>query len=322
MTADETFMQRCLQLAASGLGAVQPNPMVGAVIVHQGLIIGEGYHHAYGEAHAEVNAIASVKDPSLLSSSTLYVNLEPCSHYGKTPPCADAIIRHRIPRVVVGTQDYHSKVNGSGIRKLQEAGVEVVLPVCETACLELNRRFFTYHRKQRPYIILKWAQTQDGFMDIDRSDATQPHDYWITNPALKVITHQWRSEEDAILVGWNTMHNDHPQLTTRLYPGKDPKRFVMQRGDSLISELPYTPLPPDIPSALQILYEQKIQSVIIEGGRKTLERFINEDLWDEARVLVGDITFGKGLRAPALPAPPHRVETVNQNQILYVRRHL
>ena len=315
------LMRRCISLAKKSEGQVSPNPLVGAVIFDDNFrIIAEGRHEKYGENHAERNAVLNTKED--LKGKSIIVNLEPCSHFGKTPPCADAIIRHRIPRVVVGTQDYHSKVNGSGIRKLQDAGVEVVLPVCETACLELNRRFFTYHRKQRPYIILKWAQSQDGFMDIDRSDATQPHDYWITNPALKVITHQWRSEEDAILVGWNTMHNDHPQLTTRLYPGKDPKRFVMQRGDSLISELPYTPLPPDIPSAMQILYEQKIQSVIIEGGRKTLERFISEDLWDEARVLVGNITFGKGLWAPALPAPPHRIETVNQNQILYVRRHL
>ncbi|MBR4135206.1 MAG: bifunctional diaminohydroxyphosphoribosylaminopyrimidine deaminase/5-amino-6-(5-phosphoribosylamino)uracil reductase RibD [Bacteroidales bacterium] len=321
MPTDESFMHRCLQLAALGLGAVQPNPMVGAVIVHEGIIIGEGYHHAYGEAHAEVNAIASVQDPSLLPHSTLYVSLEPCSHYGKTPPCADAIIAHGIPKVVVGTQDYHSKVNGAGIRKLQEAGVEVVMPVSEEACVELNRRFFTYHREHRPYVILKWAQTADGFMDIDRSEE-HPSNYWITNPALRVITHQWRSEEDAILVGWRTMYNDHPQLTTRLFPGKDPQRFVMQRGEDIISDLPYTPLPSDIPTALSILYEHKIQSVIVEGGRQTLERFIAEDAWDEARILIGDCRFEKGLKAPVLPQQPCRVETIDHNQIVYVRRHL
>lgn len=315
-------MHRCLQLAALGLGQVQPNPMVGAVIVHNGTIIGEGYHHQYGEAHAEVNAVASVKDPSLLSSSTLYVNLEPCSHYGKTPPCADMLIRQGIPKVVIGTQDYHSKVNGAGIEKLRKAGIEVVLPVCEQECLNVNRRFFTYHREHRPYVILKWAQTADGFMDIDRRDSAQPQDYWITNPALKVITHKWRSEEDAILVGWRTMYNDRPQLTTRLYPGKDPRRFVMQRGEEILSELPYTPLPMDVPTSLQLLYEQKVQSVIVEGGRKTLERFLEADAWDEARILIGDCRFEKGLKAPVLAQQPCRIETIDHNQIVYVRRHL
>ncbi|MBO4488219.1 MAG: bifunctional diaminohydroxyphosphoribosylaminopyrimidine deaminase/5-amino-6-(5-phosphoribosylamino)uracil reductase RibD [Bacteroidales bacterium] len=322
MTADESYMQRCLQLAALGLGSVQPNPMVGAVIVHEGVIIGEGYHHAYGEAHAEVNAIASVKDRTLLPQSTLYVSLEPCSHWGKTPPCADAIIACGIPKVVIGTQDYHSKVNGAGIRKLQEAGVEVVMPVCEAACVELNKRFFTYHREHRPYIILKWAQTEDGFIDIDRSDDSQPHDYWITNPALKVITHQWRSEEDAILVGWRTMANDKPQLTTRLFPGKSPKRYVMQRGEEILSELPYTPLPSDVPQALQILYEQKVQSVIVEGGRKTLNRFLEAGLWDEARILIGNCRFGRGLKAPTLTQAPDKEVSIDHNHILYVRRHL
>ncbi|MCR4965804.1 MAG: bifunctional diaminohydroxyphosphoribosylaminopyrimidine deaminase/5-amino-6-(5-phosphoribosylamino)uracil reductase RibD [Bacteroidales bacterium] len=322
MTIDESYMHRCLQLASLGLGAVQPNPMVGAVIVHDGKIIGEGYHHAYGEPHAEVNAIASVKETSLLTSSTLYVSLEPCSHYGKTPPCADAIIARGIPKVVVGTQDYHSKVNGAGIRKLKGAGVEVVMPVCEKECVELNKRFFTYHREHRPYIILKWAQTSDGFMDIDRSDDSKPQDYWITNPALKVITHKWRSEEDAILVGWRTMHNDKPQLTTRCYPGKDPQRFVMQRGEEIISPLPYIPLPEDISEALNILYEKKIQSVIVEGGRQTLDRFIEAGFWDEARILVGDCKFERGLKAPVLTQKPQRVETIDKNQIVYVRRHL
>ena len=223
---DETYMRRCLQLAALGLGSTSPNPMVGAVIVRDGVIIGEGYHHRCGEAHAEVNAINSVNDKELLKSSTLYVNLEPCSHFGKTPPCADAIIRHGIPKVVIGSIDYHDKVNGNGVRKLREAGVQVVENVCREECEELNRRFFTFHRKHRPYIILKWAQTRDGFMDIDRSEGNV-NSYWITNYALKVLTHKWRSEEDAILVGYRTMQNDRPQLTTREYPGKDPQRFVM-----------------------------------------------------------------------------------------------
>ena len=315
------YMERCLELARLGLGRVQPNPMVGAVIVHGDRIIGEGYHHRYGEAHAEVNALASVKEPALLKESTLYVNLEPCSHFGKTPPCADAIIRHGIPRVMVGTVDCHDKVNGNGIAKLRAAGIDVTVGVCEQECRELNRRFFTYHAQKRPYVILKWAQTADGFMDVDRSDG-QPHNYWITNPALRVLVHKWRSEEDAILVGYNTVANDQPQLTTRLYPGKSPQRFVMQRGNEIIAPLPYTPVPLDVPACLQQLYEQNIQSVIVEGGRKTLDRFIESGLWDEARILVGDVTWGKGLPAPTLTETPEVKEIVDNNTLLYVRRHL
>lgn len=315
------YMERCLELARLGLGRVQPNPMVGAVIVHDGRIIGEGYHHRYGEAHAEVNALAAVKEPALLKDSTLYVNLEPCSHFGKTPPCADAIIHHGIPRVVVGTVDCHDKVNGNGIAKLRAAGVDVTVGVCEQECRELNRRFFTYHALKRPYVILKWAQTADGFMDVDRSDG-QPHNYWITNPALRVLVHKWRSEEDAILVGYNTMANDQPQLTTRLYSGKNPQRFVMQRGDNVDAPLPCTAVSMDVKECLQQLYEQRIQSVIVEGGRKTLDRFIESGLWDEARILVGDVTWGKGLPAPTLSETPEEKEIVDNNTLLYVRRHL
>ena len=317
--SDELYMQRCLQLAALGLGKTSPNPMVGAVIVHDGKIIGEGYHHQCGQAHAEVNAINSVKDKSLLTESTLYVNLEPCSHFGKTPPCADAIIRHGIPKVVIGSIDYHDKVNGNGVRKLRDAGVEVVENVCEADCEELNRRFFTFHQQHRPYIILKWAQTRDGFMDIDRN-TSEPTTYWITNPALKVLVHKWRSEEDAILVGYNTMRNDKPQLTTREYPGKDPQRFVMQRGTDIIADLPYTPLSEDAKEAIQQLYNLKIQSVIIEGGKKTLEKFLEIGLWDEARILVGNQTWGKGLIAPNMPKTPEKVVDIDDNQLMYVRR--
>jgi len=319
--SDELYMQRCLQLAALGLGKTSPNPMVGAVIVHNGKIIGEGYHHLYGQAHAEVNAINSVKDMELLKESTLYVNLEPCSHFGKTPPCADAIIRYGIPKVVIGSIDYHDKVNGNGVRKLREAGVEVVENVCKADCEELNRRFFTFHQQHRPYIILKWAQTRDGFMDIDRNDS-EPTSYWITNPALKVLVHKWRSEEDAILVGYNTMRNDRPQLTTREYPGKDPQRFVMQRGTDIIAELPYTPLSEKAEEAIQQLYNLKIQSVIIEGGKKTLEKFLEIGLWDEARILVGNQCWGKGLKAPKIPETPEKTVQIDDNLLMYVRRHL
>lgn len=318
---DEQYMQRCLQLAELGLGSTSPNPMVGAVIVRDGEIVGEGYHHRCGEAHAEVNAINAVKDKTLLRESTLYVNLEPCAHFGKTPPCADAIIRHGIPKVVIGSIDYHDKVNGAGVRKLRDAGVEVVENVCRDACEELNKRFFTFHRQHRPYVILKWAQTRDGYMDIDRSDGNATS-YWITNYALKVLAHKWRGEEDAILVGWRTMANDRPQLTTREYPGKNPQRFVMQRGDEVLSELPYTPLPEKVEEALDRMYQLNIQSVIVEGGRKTLAKFLEADLWDEARILVGNQTWGRGLKAPKLPGIPEKTVNIDDNQLIYVRRQL
>jgi diaminohydroxyphosphoribosylaminopyrimidine deaminase/5-amino-6-(5-phosphoribosylamino)uracil reductase len=249
------------------------------------------------------------------------VNLEPCSHFGKTPPCADAIIRYGIPKVVIGSIDYHDKVNGNGVRKLREAGVEVVENVCEADCAELNKRFFTFHQQHRPYIILKWAQTRDGYMDIDRN-GSETTSYWITNPALKVLVHKWRSEEDAILVGYNTMRNDRPQLTTREYPGKDPQRFVMQRGTDVIADLPYTPLSEKAEEAIQQLYNLKIQSVIIEGGKKTLEKFLEIGLWDEARILVGNQTWGKGLKAPKIPETHEKTVQIDDNLLMYVRRHL
>ena len=279
--AEETYMRRCLQLAALGLGSTSPNPMVGAVIVRNGVVIGEGYHHRCGEAHAEVNAINSVKDKELLKSSTLYVNLEPCSHFGKTPPCADAIIRYGIPKVVIGSIDYHDKVNGAGVRKLREAGVEVVENVCREECEELNRRFFTFHRKHRPYVILKWAQTLDGYMDVDRREGNTTS-YWITNYAC----------------------------------------FVMQRGDEVISELPYTPLPVEAGEALDVMNQLNIQSVIIEGGKNTLEKFITAGLWDEARILVGSQKWGRGLSAPGLPGIPEKTVNIDDNQLIYVRRQL
>ena len=212
-------------------------------------------------------------------------------------------------------------MNGAGVRKLREAGVEVVENVCREACEELNRRFFTFHRKHRPYVILKWAQTRDGYMDIDRREDNTTS-YWITNYTLKVLVHKWRGEEDAILVGWRTMRNDRPQLTTREYPGKDPQRFVMQRGDEVISDLPYTPLPENVEEALDRMYQRNVQSVIIEGGKKTLERFIAADLWDEARILVGNQQWGGGLPAPELPGIPETTVIIDDNRLMYVRRQL
>lgn len=314
-------MSRCLQLAALGLGKVQPNPMVGAVIVHHDTIIGEGWHRQYGQGHAEVNAFASVTQPELLKESTMYVSLEPCSHFGKTPPCADAIIRHGVPKVVIGTVDSNAKVNGGGIKKLQDAGIEVVTGVLADQCKELNRRFFTYHEQKRPYVILKWAMTRNGYMDIDRQQ--QPDgQYWITNPELKTLVHQWRSEEDAILVGYNTMVNDKPQLTTRLFPGKDPQRFVCRRNPESSETAYYHALPENPAEALQQLYELKIQSVIVEGGRKTLQRFIDNQLWDEARILVGNQLWESGVKAPLLDGISIKEEHIHNNTIRYVRRHL
>ena len=297
---DRAMMRRCIELTRLGLGHTAPNPMVGAVIVRDGLIIGEGYHHRCGEAHAEVNAIRSVGDLSLLHDSTIYVSLEPCSHFGKTPPCADKIIEMGIPRVVVGSTDPNEKVNGKGIAKLRAAGVEVVTGVLEAECDELNKRFFTYHRQHRPYVILKWAQTADGFMDIDRQERPDGK-YWITRPETGVLVHKWRSEEQAILIGYRTYLNDRPQLTTRHYPGKNPARYITTRD---LENTPpvegFTLLPEEPAEVLQQLYDSKIQSVIVEGGRKTLERFIASGLWDEARILTSPERWEKGMPAPEI----------------------
>lgn len=300
MDTNERYIRRCIELARNGLGNVQPNPMVGAVIVCDGQIIGEGYHQKYGEPHAEVNAINSVEEKSLLKKSTIYVSLEPCSHYGKTPPCADKLIEMGFPRVVIGSTDPNEKVNGKGIAKLRAAGIHVTVGVLKEECDELNKRFFTYHLKKRPYIILKWAQTTDGFMDIDRT-ANPNGKYWITNEAVKVLTHRWRSEEQAILIGHNTYVNDRPQLTTRLWPGKNPARYIACRNPESVEPVDgFTLVSEDPLAALQRLYDDKMQSVIIEGGRKTLDRYLQNGLWDEARVLTGDQKWGSGTAAPKL----------------------
>ena len=318
LTEDEMFMKRCLELAANGLGSVQPNPMVGAVIVVDGRIIGEGWHHRYGEAHAEVNALASVKETALLTKATLYVNLEPCSHFGKTPPCCDALIRHHIPRVVIGTVDSNPKVSGEGIRRMRAAGIDVTTGVLANDCRRLNKRFFTFHEQHRPYIILKWAQTADGYMDIDRRDGNA-HSYWITNQEMKVLTHKWRSEEDAILIGYNTLQNDHPQLTTREYTGKNPQRFVMAHEGTPLPD-GFNLLSDNVHETLQQLYEKQIQSVIVEGGRKTLDKFLQSDLWDEARILTGNKTFGAGLPAPVLQKEAKEEMEVNGDVVRIVEK--
>ena len=290
---DEKYMRRCLQLAANGIQGARPNPMVGAVIVahrpsaisHQPSIIGEGYHVRCGQGHAEVNAFACVRleDEPLLKDATIYVSLEPCSHYGKTPPCADLIIKKGVRRVVVGTIDPFAEVHGRGIKKLLDAGIDVTVGVLEKECQWLNRRFFTYHSKHRPYIILKWAQTANGFID-DHGKALQ-----ISNEQTQILSHQLRAEEDAILVGHTTDAREHPQLTVRHWHGPNPKRVVLTHQRPL-------------PQLIDDLYQQGIQSLIVEGGRQTHESFIQAGLWDEIRVETGNITVSDGTRAPQLPA--------------------
>lgn len=284
MTHDEIMMQRCLQLARNGQQNAKPNPMVGAVLESaDGRIIGEGYHVRCGQAHAEVNAFASVSaaDEALLREATLYVSLEPCAHYGKTPPCADLIVRKGVRRVVVGCIDDFAEVQGRGLQKLYDAGIDVTVGVLEDQCRQLNRRFFTYHRQQRPYIVLKWAQTVNGFIDNDGCPLQ------ISSPLTKMLSHKLRAQEDAILVGRVTDEREHPLLTVREWYGPDPKRLVIDRTH---------------PLNLQNLHAHHIQSLIVEGGTKTLQSFLVRDLWDEIRVETNlRITVDTGTRAPQLP---------------------
>ncbi len=294
MSEDEKYMRRCLQLAANGIQGARPNPMVGAVISlppapskgrGSWRILGEGYHVRCGEGHAEVNAFASVRpeDEALLKDATIYVSLEPCSHYGKTPPCADLIIKKGVRRVVVGCIDPFAEVQGRGIKKLKDAGIEVTVGVLEKECQWLNRRFFTYHSKHRPYIILKWAQTANGFID-DHGQALQ-----ISNEQTQMLSHQLRAEEDAILVGHTTDIREHPQLTVRHWHGPNPKRIVLTHDRPL-------------PQLMDDLYQHGIQSLIVEGGAQTHQSFIDLGLWDELRVETAPVTFGSGTRAVGIPA--------------------
>ncbi|MDR1725624.1 MAG: bifunctional diaminohydroxyphosphoribosylaminopyrimidine deaminase/5-amino-6-(5-phosphoribosylamino)uracil reductase RibD [Bacteroidales bacterium] len=308
MNTDREYMWRCFQLAQLGAGKVSPNPLVGSVIVHNERIIGEGYHIQYGCPHAEVNAIDSVKDKSLLPFSTLYVNLEPCCHWGKTPPCAERIVKEGIKKVVIANSDSNPKVCGGGIKILKDNNIKVTTGVLEDEGRFLNRRFFTYQEKKRPYIIFKWAETIDGFMDTDHKSTKQ----WITNDILRVWTHKQRAENDAVLVGFNTILNDNPQLNVRYYFGKNPKRITVVRKNSLNKNIcsKFNFFDKSQPTAIyetssieeviNSLYEDKITSIIVEGGRKTLDKFIELNLWDEATVLTGNKIFNSGLKAPVL----------------------
>ncbi|MFD0797695.1 bifunctional diaminohydroxyphosphoribosylaminopyrimidine deaminase/5-amino-6-(5-phosphoribosylamino)uracil reductase RibD [Maribacter chungangensis] len=328
-TMDEKFMRRCIQLAKNGLGTTAPNPMVGAVIVHDNKIIGEGFTSPFGGPHAEVNAMAAVTDKEILTESTLYVTLEPCSHFGKTPPCADLIVKHRIPRVVIGLKDPHNKVAGQGIQKLKDTGCEVVIGILGTACREHHKRFLSFHEKQRPYIILKWAESSDGFIAPEKQQRhTSPQPFWITGSLSKQLVHKWRSEEQAILVGTATVLEDNPKLNVRLWTGKSPTRIILDKDlttphsynvldkkqrtivfttrtdtTKYIDGIEYVTLdePKNGPEAVcKHLHHLNIQSVIIEGGAKTLQSFIDANLWDEARIFTGVVRFTNGIEAPRI----------------------
>lgn len=328
MKIHEKHIDRCIQLAQNGLGRTYPNPMVGSVIVFNDRIIGEGWHHKAGEPHAEVNAVNSVKDKELLKKATIYVSLEPCSHYGKTPPCSNLIIESGIRKVVIGTVDPFSEVAGKGIKKLMDAGCEVIVGIREDACRELNKRFFTFHTKKRPYIILKWAESEDGFISPVPLETAKREPIWITNRYSKQLVHKWRAEEEAILVGTNTAVTDNPKLNTRLWRGSHPVRVVLDRQlripeesylfDDSIKTLVLTEKEPEgralenvifeaikfneeLPlQVCDILYRHEVQSVIIEGGLQTLQTFIRKGMWDEARIFTGKIQFKDGTPAPEI----------------------
>lgn len=313
MNSNEKYIKRCIELAKNGLGTTYPNPLVGSVIVYNDEIIGEGWHQKAGEPHAEVNAINSVKDKSLLAKATIYVSLEPCSHFGKTPPCCDLIIAKKIPNVVIGTIDPFAKVAGNGIKKLLEAGKKVTVGILKDECNELNKRFFTFHNKKRPYIIVKWAESQDGFIAPLSKDKQEP--VWLTNLFSRQLVHKWRSEEQAILVGTKTVVDDNPSLTTRDWVGNNPIRIVLDQNNRISKEshifdnqaktilLNNDTINFNNNIAQEIvdfLFNEGIQSVIIEGGSKTLQTFIDENLWDEARVFKSNVTLNEGVKAPKI----------------------
>ena len=336
-------MRRCLELARCGRVYASPNPMVGAVIVCDDRVIGEGYHARCGQAHAEVNAIRAVRRPELLTRSTLYVSLEPCAHYGKTPPCADLIVEKGIPRVVIGCQDPFPRVDGRGIQKLVDAGCEVRVGVLRDECLSLNRRFITFHTRRRPYVTLKWAQSADGFIDATRHDEDRPVQF--SNPLTRLRVHRLRAEHSAIMVGTHTARLDNPALNVRHWAGPDPVRIVVDRRASLPDTLrmlsdghptlvltntkaEHPAARPNVeyialryaddvvPAALRLLYERGLQSLLVEGGARLLQSFINDGLWDEAHVETAHVRLGQGVEAPTLKdARPETEERVGENVI-------
>jgi diaminohydroxyphosphoribosylaminopyrimidine deaminase/5-amino-6-(5-phosphoribosylamino)uracil reductase len=340
MTNDEKYMLRCLELARLGGVEVAPNPMVGAVIVYQDRIIGEGFHQKYGEAHAEVNAVNSVHDKKLLVESCIYVSLEPCAHVGKTPPCSDLLIHHQFRKVVVGCIDPFAEVAGKGIEKLKKAGIEVVVGVLEKESIELNKRFFTFHQKKRPYITLKWAQTKNGMIDINRSNSEKGI-HWISQPETKTLVHSWRAQEQAILVGKNTVINDNPSLTVREVDGKNPIRIVLDSNCTLNTDFSVFNTESktiifnlntskkennlewiqqenmELKTILETLYHLGIHSVLVEGGKTVLEQFIFENYWDEARIIVGKSEIQAGILAPIIPKTPSHTTTFSNDTIFH-----
>lgn len=346
MKIHEKYIKRCIELAKNGLGTTYPNPLVGSVIVYENQIIGEGWHRKSGEPHAEVNAVNSVKDKSLLPKSTIYVSLEPCCHFGKTPPCCDLIIAQKIPNIVIGTIDPFAKVAGNGIKKLIEAGRNVTVGILEEECKELNKRFFTFHHKKRPYIILKWAETEDGFLSPIRKEEQKP--VWITNEYSRQLVHKWRTEEHAILVGTQTVLDDNPKLDSRNWKGNNPIRIVLDRtgkisddyfvkddksktiiiteqenltnSENIIFENAI--FDRNLPlSILEILHKNDIQSVIIEGGKKTLQTFIDANLWDEARIFKGRNSFLSGTKAPDFNGKLVEKKMILNDELLIFKSH-
>ncbi len=329
MNIQQKYIKRCLELAKNGFGFTYPNPMVGSVIVYKDRIIGEGWHQKAGEPHAEVNAINAVKDKSLLKEATLYVNLEPCSHYGKTPPCAELIVKYQIPNVVIGALDTNPKVSGKGVLHLIDNGCEVFVGILEQACLDLNKRFYTFHNLKRPYIILKWAASADGFIAKRQINEQEREPFFITNNQSLQLVHLWRAQEAAILVGTNTAVADNPKLDVRQMNGLNPIRVVLDRllripkqsylFDKTVKTIVITDSKSDfsknetnllfepidfgknVPRQIcEVLYKHEIQSVIIEGGSQILQSFIDADLWDEARIFKGEINLVEGVKAPQL----------------------
>ena len=318
------YMRRCLELAGRGLGRTRQNPLVGSVIVYNNRIIGEGYHREFGGPHAEVNAIKSVRDKALLKKSTLYVNLEPCVHYGKTPPCSLLIRQSGIPKVVVGSIDPHDKVGGKGIQSLKEAGVEVITEVLSDECDHLNRRFFTWIRERRPYVVLKWAQSRDAYLDRIRRPEEPQGPNWITNETARMLVHKWRTEETGIMAGVRTVLNDNPKLNVRNWIGENPVRIIVDMKDRInekysvkdgslptlifstrdgkVGNTEYISADRSIRLAdiLHILAEKGMVSLMVEGGALLLNSFIREELWDEARVFTGDVLFWEGVKAPEI----------------------
>lgn len=343
----KTYMQRAIALAKKGTRLAYPNPSVGAIVVCNGKIIGEGITSAYGGPHAEVNAIKSVKDQSLLEKSTLYVTLEPCSHFGKTPPCANLIIEKKIPEIFVGCIDTFSEVSGRGVKMLLNAGKKVEVGLLEEECLDLHKRFLTFHNQQRPFVVLKWAETKDGFIDVERKvteiDEAQPT--WISNELSRQQVHQLRTQEHAILVGTNTALNDNPSLTSRSVKGVSPMRIVIDRNlripenyhlyNGEVQTFVFTEKAGrnnsveykeidfsgnTISKILEILYQENIQSVIVEGGKQVLESFIAQDLWDEAFVFVGNSEFKKGVEAPKMDVVPMKFSKLGDDILKHYKQ--